>query len=69
MTEELLDDKIENGNLTLPFSLSYVKGPFKGWKYTFFLSLILSALAGLVLYYMEYIFFRNNNLYIFKFFF
>lgn len=63
MTDEILDENLREGQLRLPYKLNFVKSPFKVWKITFFLSLALGVLGSLVLLYMEFVYYPNNNPY------
>lgn len=60
--DELLDENIrDTENYRVPYKLDYVKGPFKGWKITFFLSIALGVIGSLVLLYMEFIWYPNSR--------
>lgn len=61
MSEEILDQHVQESNLKLPFNQSYIAGAFKVWKITFYLSIILSVIASGLLIYMEFVYYPNNR--------
>lgn len=58
---EILDSIEPNGELTTPYSPSYIKTPFNVWKWMLISALICGVLGGFSLIYMEFVYFPANQ--------
>jgi hypothetical protein len=58
---ETIDSNQSTGSLTTPYSPSYIKSPFKVWKWMLIIALTCGVLGAFSLIYMEFIYYPAHR--------